>query len=54
MTAKKTEPNPDELVTIKVRRAIRDLVKTTKKDKYMPIGIFFEEAANEKLKREKK
>lgn len=40
-------------VTVKVNRGIKERVEQEKKNKFMPLGKFYDEAAEEKLNREK-
>jgi len=42
-----------KLKSVRLAEEIVNLVKDRKKETYMPIGIFFEIAAKEKLEREK-
>jgi hypothetical protein len=45
---------PKSLVSVKVCQTIYEKVKAYKEKNYMPIGTFFEQAAEEKLKKAKK
>lgn len=49
MPAKKTATKI-EYESVKIRKEIVDKVREVKKETYMPISIFFELAAQEKLK----
>lgn len=42
----------EELKSVKVRQSVLNLVKKHKNKTHFPIGIFFEQAALEKLARE--
>lgn len=42
-----------KLKSVRLDEVIVNLVKERKKETYMPIGVFFEKAAQEKLEREK-
>lgn len=53
MAKKKKETPQSEYITIKVRRKTVDRVKKEKENKYMPLGTFYDEAAEEKLVKEK-
>jgi post-segregation antitoxin (ccd killing protein) len=43
-----------KLITVKIDERLYNRVKAHKKDTYMPISVFVEEAIEEKLKRLKK
>jgi hypothetical protein len=51
---KETKSDKPEYESVKIAKSVVDLVRDNKKKTYMPIGIFFEQAAIEKLKKAKK
>jgi alpha-D-ribose 1-methylphosphonate 5-triphosphate synthase subunit PhnL len=42
-----------ELVSVKIEKTVVDMVREWKRGTFVPIGIFFSEAAKEKLEKEK-
>lgn len=48
------EKKRKELVSVKIEKTVVDMVREWKRGTFVPISIFFGEAAKEKLEKEKK